>query len=385
MWGARMAERARVVWDALLLRPQPTGVGRAILELARAMAAEDRGLDFTVLCTHPEMLGWLAGREGWRLRVCPEARGGTLRKALHTQLRLPAVVRDEGARLFHSLQFVAPLRVEVPRVVTVHDLSFLRFPRTVEEPRRSYYRFFVPPTLRRADRIVTNSEATAEEVAAFFPMLRARLRVTLFGTPSWVWQEEPAASERPAAAPLLFVGTLEPRKNLPRLLEAYSLLVYRRQASGRPPPPDLVLAGAQGWHERSLRRRLGPLLATGKVRLEGYCDRRRLWQLYRSARALLFPSLHEGFGFPILEAMAARLPVLTSDRGAMREVAAGGALLCDPEDGQSIAAAIDRLCDDEELGRRLTDRGWARARQCDWSQTADRTAAVYHELLGRGG
>jgi glycosyltransferase involved in cell wall biosynthesis len=379
-----LAERPLVLLDALLVRAEPTGVGRAILELTAALGAADRGCDFAVLATHPELFPDVAGAPGWRVVPCPGARGGTARKALYTQAALPRVASRLGASLLHSLQFVAPLRLPCPSVVTVHDLGYRHFPGTVEQPRRAYYRLAVPASLRRAAAVTTNSEATAADVEAVFPFTAGRVRATPYGTPSWVWRQAPARETAGAApeAPFLFVGTLEPRKNLPGLLAAYRLFAAQWEGSGAPGrPPGLVLAGGPGWGDGPLRRPLADLQARGLVRCEGYCGPDRLWELYRSARALLFPSLHEGFGFPILEAMAARLPVLTSDRGAMREVAGDCALLADPEDPAGLAAALRRLGSEPDLRRRLAERGWERARAWTWQRAADATVEVYRAVL----
>ena len=374
--------RPLVVLDALLLRPRPTGVGRAILDWTAALAAEDHGLDFAVLCTHPGLLDPLAGRPGWRLVPCPGAAGGTLRKALWTQVALPGLLRRLGADLFHGLQFVAPLRCPCPTVVTVHDLGYLRFPRTIEQPRRSYYRWLVPRSLAAADAIVCNSEATARDVAHWFPATASRVRVTPFGVPGWVQDRPRPTAERAEDAPFLFVGTLEPRKNLEGLLAAYAEFRRQRQETGRF-APELVLVGGRGWQDSGLRSALEPLVASGVVRLRDYCGPDELWQQYQLARALLFPSLHEGFGFPILEAMMARLPVLTSDRGAMAEVAGDAALLVDPDDPAALAGALVRLTDDAALRRDLAVRGDARWPAWPWSQTVQATVRAYREVLSR--
>jgi glycosyltransferase involved in cell wall biosynthesis len=377
-------KRPVVVLDALLLRPRPTGVGRSILELTAALAGEDRGCDFVVLATHPELLAAIATRPGWRVLGCPAATGGTLRKAAFTQLRLPDLLKHLEADLLHCLQFVAPWRAPCPTVVTVHDLGYLRFPATIEEPRRSYYRLLVPRSLRQAAAIVCNSEATAADVREHFPDVAARVRTTPFGTPSWVWTMPPAPLTRPDDAPFLFVGTLEPRKNLERLLRALRNCRQERRRRALTTPP-LVLVGGRGWKDSGLRSLIEELQADGAVVLEDYCDTDALWAHYGAARALLFPSLHEGFGFPILEAMAAGLPVLTAGVGAMAEVAGKAALLVDPLDEAALAGALHRLCDEARLRDDLAGAGPAQARQWTWQRTAAATAACYHEMMGSDG
>jgi glycosyltransferase involved in cell wall biosynthesis len=377
--------RPLVVLDGLLVNRRPTGVGRSILELAGALSGIDRGLDFLVLATEPAMFGDLEGRPHWRIFECPEARGGTLRKALFTQLRVPEICRRQGAAILHSMQFVAPLRLPCLSVVTVHDLAYLQYPGTVEEPRRSYYRFFVPRTLARAHAIVTNSQATAGDTARYFPAVGPRIQATPFGTPSWVWSP-PSTPHRPDPGRrpfFLFVGTLEPRKNLENLLEAYSRFLEAGRLDGRDPEtkPALLLVGGKGWKDSALRRQIHDLQARGHLQTLDYCEPDQLWGLYRQAQALLFPSLHEGFGFPILEAMAAQLAVLTSNRGAMAEVGGAQVLAVDPDDPDDIARGMQVLAGDDDLRRKLAEGGPAHARRWNWLQTADATVGVYHRLL----
>lgn len=380
-----MMRRPHVVLDALLVRARPTGVGRSILELTAALAAADRGCDFTVLASVPEMFADLEGRPGWRVEPCPGAGGGTLAKAWYTQARLPGQVRRLAGDLLHSLQFVAPLRLGCPSVVTVHDLAWQLFPRTVEQPRRSYYQLFVGPTLGRAAAVVANSEATAADVRRLHPATAGKVTVTPFGLAAWA--RDAARSEggtpapgRPGRPCFLFVGTLEPRKNLEGVLRAYELFL---EGAGRPAEacPSLLFVGARGWGDSRLRPTMQRLQAAGHLEVRDYCDPNQLWDLYRSAHGLLFPSLHEGFGFPILEAMAAGLPVLTADRGAMAEVAGEAALLVDPADPVDMAGGMARMAWDPTLRASLVAAGCARARQWTWERTATETCAVYARVL----
>jgi glycosyltransferase involved in cell wall biosynthesis len=375
-------KRPLVVLDALLLRPRPTGVGRSIQDWTRALAAAERPCDFAVLCTSPELLPHLAERPGWRLVRCPGATGGTLRKAAWTQLAMPRLLRRLGADLLHCLQFVAPLRCDCPTVVTVHDLGYLRYPHTTEQPRRAYYQQLVPRSLQRAAAIFCNSQATADDVEAWFPACAPRLAVVPWGVPQWV-QQRPVRDDRDPAAPFLFVGTLEPRKNLERLLLAYAEFQRRREARQQP-SPQLVLVGGRGWRDSALRQVLAPLAAAGTVVVMDYCDQDDLWRQYSLARALLLPSLHEGFGFPILEAMAAGTPVLTSDCGAMAEVAGDAALLVDPLDQEGLIAGLERLADDPGLRRELVARGRTNLARWTWEPSAQAACEAYQRILAAG-
>lgn len=372
--------RPLVVLDALLVNRRPTGVGRAILELTRELASEDRGLDFALAATEPEMFDDLGSLDHWRVVPCAGARGGTLRKAWFTQTALPRLCRQLGAELLHSMNFVAPRWPGCRSVVTVCDLAWQLFPETVEQPRRAYYQLFVPPSLRRADAVLGISEATARDVARLHPASAERIVVTPFATPGWI-RDHLAAEQGPVPARrnrFLFVGTLEPRKNLERLLDAFALARNRVTEGDF---PSLLLVGGRGWKDSALRRRMETMAAAGDLEVRDYCSQDELGRLYRTSLALLFPSLYEGFGFPILEAMAAGLPVLTADRGAMAEVAGDAAVLVDPHDTGALASGLHRLATDYRLRERLTAAGPDRARKWSWSRTAETTAAVYRRLL----
>jgi|GEM_PF-285690 len=385
-----MADRPHVVLEALQVRENPAGTGRGIIDLCVALAARDRGLDFTVLTTTAGLFRELEGKTGWAVREIPTARRGALRKALYTQFGLPNLLRELGADLLHCLQFVAPLRPPCPLVATVHDLAWLDFPGTIEEPRRSYYRWLVPRSLAKADALVTNSEATTRETIRHFPGTAAKIFTTPHGTPRWVLERmdrpDPVTIPQSVTPPyFLFVGTREPRKNLVRLLAAYGEFLGSAAVGAAPPGsvPHLVLVGGRGWKDASVRSTLGQWADEDSVTILDYCDDDVLWGLYRGAQALVFPSLNEGFGLPILEAMAAGLPVLTSDRGGTAEVAGSDALLVNPENVAEIGKAMERLAFDGELRARLGVAGPDRARQWSWARTADLTVDVYNELLDR--
>ncbi len=385
-----MSVRPVIALDALLVGSQPTGVGRSILELAKALAYADRGFDFTLLVTHPEPFARLSKTDHWQIEVCPEARGSSLRKAIFTQGKLPGLCRKLGVDLLHSLQFVTPLRSSCPRVVTVHDLAWKSYAGLLQTSRKLYYDIMVPRSLRAAAAIVTNSESTTGDVRAFVPELAERVHTTPFGTPSWVWdmdqempRNSPSSDDAIKGPYFLFVGTLEPRKNLERLLSAYG--AFRKECNDKgladDTVPTMLLAGARGWNDNQLRRKIESLQSLGLLKVLDYCSVTRLWELYRGAVGLVFPSLHEGFGFPILEAMAAGCPVLTSGRGAMQEVGGQAAIYVVPEDETSICRGLHELAWGGERNTERSQLGFAQARKWDWERTAATTCAVYQRIL----
>jgi len=372
-----------ILLDATVMSPRQTGIGWAAVELMRALAARERpGWQFLVATTCPEEVPDLWERPGWRPLPVPPGRLTPWRRWEWLTGGLDRLAAAAGADLVHVLTMPGPLRCRVPTVVTVHDLVYRVLPGTVPVGRRWWYRLTVPRSLARARRVLVNSRATADEVAAAFPRLSSRIRLTRFGTPSWVLERQPPPV-RPPGAPWLFVGMLEPRKNVGRILDAY-LALRRNPPQGRR-PPRLEIVGARGWRNRRLRSRLRDLAGQGIIRLRGHADRRELWRLYSRSGLLLFPSLHEGFGFPILEAMAVNLPVLTGDRHAMVEVGGDAALLVDPTRTASIREGMARFLAEPGLAARLAVRGRSRALAWRWEETAAATLAAYREVLDGAG
>jgi glycosyltransferase involved in cell wall biosynthesis len=375
-----VSARPRVLLEALAVRDRPTGVAGAAVDLVTALAARDRGFDFVVVAAAAAPFAALADRPGWRVLVPPGVDSGAGR-ALFLQRGLPALCRREGAAMLHTLQPVAPARPACPLLVTVHDVAWRDLPDAVPWRRRLYYDLAIPAGLRRAALVLASSEATAGLLRRHFPALAGRVRVTPLGTPAWVWETAPAAGPPPARPFFLFVGRLEPRKNLPRLLDAYGDLV----AAMGDRAPDLRLVGPEGWGLAPLRERLARPDLHGRVSVQGWCERPALRGLYASARALVFPSLQEGFGLPVIEAMACGLPVLTSAGGALGEVAGDAALLADPRDRAALAAALGRLAGDDALCERLRRGGPGRARRWTWERTADLTTAAYEHVASAPG
>ena len=376
-----MNRRPRILLDALAARPPLTGVGWAIVELVAALAERGGDRDWILAASEPDLFPSVAGRAEWTIAPGRSRRPGMIARAMESQIAIPRLAAAHGADLIHALTMPPPWHAPCPVVASVHDIAYERFPETIPSLRRLWYRLAVPRGLAGADRIAASSRATADEVRARFRLPASKVSVTPLGTPTWL-ADRPDPGPPPASGPFLFIGTLEPRKNLLNLLAAVEILRNDLEAAGDDVSgPLLTVVGAEGWSNRAILERLRGMSREGSVLLRGHCDRDELWDLLISARGLLIPSLHEGFGLPILEAMAAGRPVLTSDRGAMREVAGSAALLVDPEDPRAIAAGMARLRRETDLVADLVARGKARCREWNWSRTADATIGIYDEVL----
>jgi glycosyltransferase involved in cell wall biosynthesis len=259
------------------------------------------------------------------------------------------------------------------RAITLHDLDFLDHPeRTAAEIRRDYPAL-VPAHAQRADLVVTNSRHTAAQASDRLGVPSERLVICRPGAPRGVRRAEPTS-----AGPVLFIGTIEPRKNLETLLRAYAQVLGER-----PDAPPLVIAGRAIDEFRSILSPLDEAPLAGRARYLGYVDAATRQRLFGEASMLVLPSLDEGFGIPALEAMAAGVPVVASRRGALPEVIGDAGLLVDPHDPAAFAAAIRSLLDDPQRRLALAEAGAARAREFTWEDSAVRLLAAYRGALER--
>ncbi len=361
--------------DGRNLVPNLTGIGRYLLEMCRQLALQGAEL-FLYLPEEP----WspIPPLPGTTTRVAN--RPGAIRRMIWAQTELPRLAARDRIDVFwgpaHRLPFVLDRRI--PRVVTIHDLVWLHAGSTMR--RRSWLadRYLMKPAIQGADRIATVSEATRNALQALVPSAAGKARVvypglTKIGHAATGNTLRDRNIDRPYT---LFVGTLEPRKNLLNLLEAYALL------------PDeikegmlLVIAGGQGWHLGELDQHIKRLKIETSIRLTGYVTDDDLAALYSHARLLAMPSLYEGFGFPIIEANAMGVPVLTSNSSSMPEVAGDAALLVDPTDIRSISDGLRRLATEDALHQQLANNARANAARFDWDKSARELLSVFEEAI----
>jgi glycosyltransferase involved in cell wall biosynthesis len=369
---ARFAIDVTACW-----RPQRVGMLTVAVELAKALVVTGSHDRFVLLCSRERP----AGLEG----LDCDAFFAPYRHELALKTRwLPAIEPQlECDAILYPYWPSPPFRREgaPPSVIFVHDLAFrLRAPE-VPWQQRVYLRSVLPPALRQAAAVLVPSETTRNDLLRLYSMegLPARVHVIPEGLP-------PAVDPGPLPDGLepgfvLAVGTVEPRKNYPRLLAAYRQLRGRALPiiiNGRPGVPQLVIAGRPGWAYGDTLLRIQ---AEPGVRYLGHVDEPTLESLYRSASVLVFPSLYEGFGLPLLEAMGHGVPAVVGAAGALPELALGAALSVNAEDPTAIAGALERLLADESLRSKLGEEGRRRARGYTWTGAAERTLEVLHRVI----
>jgi glycosyltransferase involved in cell wall biosynthesis len=295
---------------------------------------------------------------------------------LGEQLLLPRLGARAGVDLMHSLGSTAPMRGRFARIVTVHDLIYARFPDAHAGIRDRGMRVLVPGGARRADRVIADSQSTREDLVELLGIAPQRIDVVPLGLGA-VSRTQPLTEARTRARfelgdrrVVLSLSAKRPHKNLLALIDALAQTPSETR-------PLLVLPGYPTVHERELRARARARAVEDDVRFPAWLSAEEIEGLWALASAFVFPSLYEGFGLPVLEAMARGVPVACSNASSLPEVAGDAALLFDPRDESAIADALTRLLGDRALGEDLRARGLERAREFTWQRSARLTLDSY--------
>lgn len=380
----------RVAFNAIPLRSTLTGIGNYIVHLAAALAATgdvDLYAFYGGALRHeapsPPSGGSRASKtqvaRGIVKRAVPFRR--TLRHA-QTQWLFRRGALRAGIDVYHEPNYV-PFRVDAPVAITIHDLSWMRYPQTHPRERVRWLERGVPRAIARADAIIVDAEFTKRELQEAFGVAPSRVSVIPLGVADAFRPRTPAQTRVSLSGfdlahgrYLLTLGTMEPRKNIAHVLAAYAALPARLRE--RYP---LVVAGARGWRAGVLTRRLQAMSARGEVRFMGHVPDAALPDLYAGAALFVFPSFYEGFGLPPLEAMASGAPVLVSNRASLPEIVGEAGIPIDPDRPEETREAIERVLDDDALRERLSVLGRQRAARFTWEACALGTLGVYRAMI----
>ncbi|WP_192885475.1 glycosyltransferase family 4 protein [Paracidovorax avenae] len=388
-----------VILAADALRPPLTGIGRYTYEVARRLAQHE---DVARL-RYFSMGHWLedplaaldnSSAEHDGSSASPvSSEHATLRTRMATSPLAVRVycalapmyygwrLRNNRRSIYHAPNYIVP-PFDGRAVSTVHDLSHILYPQFHPRARVDYLNLTLVPSLTRTSHVITVSEAVRYEMIERGLMPADRITAILEAAdeafrPHTAQMLEPAmqALGLRAGRYCLFVGTVEPRKNVERLIRAYELLPADMRCEW-----PLLVAGGKGWDSEAIHARMAKAQSEGWLRYMSFVDQRWLPALYAGARLMAYPSLYEGFGLPIIEAMASGTPVLTSDTSCMPEVAAGAARLVDPLDIEAMSHALADCLDDEVWQADARARGLLRASRLSWDRCADETVEVYKRL-----
>jgi glycosyltransferase involved in cell wall biosynthesis len=298
---------------------------------------------------------------------------------MHAQL--PWQARQAKIDVLHTPANVMPYYTDRPTTLTILDTTVFRMPESFRRWQRTYYRLFVPISAKRASTILTISEQSKRDIVAQFSVPSDKVRVTYLAASErfgLVSKREIADIKEKynLGSFILTTGTLEPRKNIARLVQAFERMRSAYSCL------ELIHVGPKGWLYDSILAEVRRLGIEGSVRFLGRVPLEDLARLYNAADAFVYPSLYEGFGLPPLEAMACGCPVITSNVSALPEVVGDAAILVDPYDLEQIAEALRQILDQPELARSMRDRGIRRAAQFSWERCARETAAAYQVARG---
>jgi glycosyltransferase involved in cell wall biosynthesis len=368
----------RVGIDATAVPLQRTGAGNYIVNLIRTLGHVDRSNEYVIFgkSAHEEELS--PDGEAANIRFIRQDFPGRGARLAWEQVGLPGQVRAHRLDVLHSPHYTMPLRHSARSVVTFCDMTFVLHPELHQMVKRVFFPTMMRLSARRADRLIAISESTRDDLVRMWGVDRAKVTaIPLAADPEFRPRDPAEIAEtcgryglRPGDY-ILYVGMLEPRKNVDRLVEAFGLVADKL------PGVDLVIAGRRGWMYDQIFARVEALGLGDRVRFTGYVLSRDLPALYGGARLFAYPSKYEGFGIPVLEAMSCGAPVVTTNVSSMPEVAGDATVLVAPDDVGGLAEALLRVSTDHALRDDLECRGLARAKTFSWERCARETIAVY--------
>ncbi|MFH0925995.1 MAG: glycosyltransferase family 1 protein [bacterium] len=283
--------------------------------------------------------------------------------------------------ILHLPNYIAPLVKSRKYIITIHDLTYLKFPESMIKRYRLYMGFLVPLSAKLADYIVTDSQSSKKDIIDYLNVPEEKIEVVYPGVEQedYTYNYDPGTRKQEpliSSNYLLFVSTIEPRKNLERLIKAFDELKREKACD-----LDLVIVGKRGWLDETIKKAWHNSPYQKDIKFLGYVDQKTLNMIYRKAFCLVFPSIYEGFGFPILEAMANYCPVLASNTSSIPEIVADAALLFDPFSVEAIARAIKHLIDNKNLREELILKGRKRVKNFSWEKTAREMVRVYKKVI----
>ena len=377
----------RIGIDVTSALTQGGGIGRYTRELVQALVATDSDSAYTFFSAKRPLTlpvpNPLPTADNVQHRPAPLDERWLYRLWYRARLPLPVQWVTGQLDLFHSPDFVLPpVSGNIPTLLTVHDLSFIHYPENYPESLVNYLNKAVPWSVQRATHVLADSQATKRDLEQIWNVATDKITVLYSGvngrfqpitdqTRQQTVREKYGLGQRPL---LLSVGTVQPRKNYQMLIRAFAQVADDL-------PHNLVIAGGKGWLYDDMLAEIERQGIDGRVYFIGFVDDDDLPTLYSIASAFAFPSIYEGFGLPLLEAMACGVPVLTSNASCLPEVAGKATIQIDPRDESGWAQAISQILTDMDLRTKLVADGFRQARQFSWQKSAQQLLSIYRQLL----
>lgn len=373
-----------------LVNDVKTGIGYCesgqVTEISKAHSGTDRiKFEFFSLRNHDRKLARIEPYLMDNCEINMSRFSGFVYKAVSTFIPLPySWFFGKGSDITHFFNYIVPPFVHGKKVVTIHDMVYKAFPETMNSKTRILLNLAMNKSMKRADAVVTDSEFSRSEIIKYFPQYRDKVEVVPCGVDCDMFKpiqdrsiiEKVKANHNIKGKYFLYLGTLEPRKNLTRLVKAYEILSRRKEDC-----PLLVLAGGKGWLYDEIFEEVNKSGLGDKVIFTQYIPGEEICPLMNGAEAFVFPSLYEGFGMPPLEAMACGTPVIVSGSASLPEVVGDCGLIVDAYSEESIADAMGKIADNEELRKQLSEKGISRAREFSWKKSAEKLYTIYERLV----
>ncbi len=360
--------------DVQPLLARKSGVGFYIWGLVQALSGIDSknhyNLAFFDFKNKKHMIPDLAPNFQKKTSVIP----GRMVSALWKKLKFPSYDFFFGkADLFHFPNFIIRPIKEGKAIATIHDVSFLRYPQYTEPKNLKFLTSKIEETLLQANQIIVDSDFTKSELMSFFKIDSSRVHTIHLGIdPRFQPSQKQTATKK-----ILFVGTIEPRKNLTNLFKAFDIFTKKMRGQNY----QLIIAGMKGWLCEETFKSLEKCQFKEKIQLLNYVDDHQLIQLYQEADAFVYPSFYEGFGLPPLEAMACGIPVIAAKRGSLPEVLGQAPVWIEPEDVEGLAKNIEKVVCDLDYKKTLIAAGFSQVKNFNWRTTAEQTLNVYHKAM----
>lgn len=375
-----------ILLDSTPLPKQPVGAGIYIKSLVKGLLQTSSNFHFRVLAHKDDFVTFNLD-ESFRdyFIFCNDH--GRAARLISEQVRYPALILQEKIDLIHGLHYSFPFFTACPKIVTIHDLTYFTNPEQHIFLKRIYFQFFIKQACKKVDHILTISPNTQTDLLKIINCSSQKVTVTPLGVDDVYFEEVSARVKEKTKQKynlpkdyVLFVGLIEPRKNVPLLIKAFLNLVDQNKIDC-----DLVIAGRWGWESEAILGEISQHSAGSKIHFLGYVDDSEKPVLYQLAKIFIYPSMYEGFGLPVLEAMASGTPVITTNISSMPEIVKDCGLLIEPNDMNALENAMMLLINDHGLRTHLSIKAKLRAKDFSWQNTVNLTLEAYEKVIQNKG
>jgi len=371
----------RIGIDATALPPQPVGAGNYIIQLIRALASLKVNDEFVIFAQQRgHALINLPENDNFKWITLKDRNPGS--RLIWEQSLFPRLIKKSGVDLLHSLHYTRPIILPCASVVTFHDMTLFLYPELHTRAKRLFFPQAIRASARLADALTADSECTRQDAIRILGIQPGKITTTQLGVdPAFRPINDTMARGKIAEKYdlperfILYVGLIEPRKNLPMLINAYKRLIDGGENY------KLVLVGSYGWMYEELLRQINNLDLEEMIHFTGYVSQEDLPLVYNLSSLFVYPTIYEGFGLPALEAMACGVPVITTDVSSLPEIIGKAGMLVPVNNVEALYGAMIAVLGDEDLRREMTNKGILRAAKFTWEQTAKLTFQVYQQVM----